>query len=444
MCGLVGIAGSIGAKDEKAFRDLLIVDAVRGMHSTGVLSVDVKGEAKIAKAVGDPYCLLLNSDFQTLTRNKTHNVLLGHNRYATKGGINKVTAHPFDFENLAGAHNGTLRQQSLLDDSLNFEVDSENLYHHMNKNGVEDTSKKLNGAYALTWYDKQEGTVNFLRNSERTLFYTFTTSGKTLYWASEVWMLEGILGKHGVEHGDVQSFKPHDHYKIKVNLGYPSQLDKLDDFVIKPLEYWVAPVVTTYVNHNNKISGSLRNFAGSVEKKEKLAKKRVNFDRVKGFLNKNVKFWCIGWQVDPLEKNVKYLDCRMSDDFSIKLRVYATMGTEFAKRLREKDTLFVGLVKKVSARGDCYCVLDMRTIERDDCILDHDEYWEEEEKYYTGYQGEALTKEKWDARTVHNCAWCSSPADINDAEDLCWIAKSDFICPDCQGQAEVLEMFGQK
>ena len=104
MCGLVGIASTVlNVNDKKCFSQLLEVDAVRGHHSTGIFGV--------GKGYSDMYKRALNSqDFLQLKRaddiiNHTKvNVLVGHNRWATKGAVNHRNAHPFKHGNITLVH----------------------------------------------------------------------------------------------------------------------------------------------------------------------------------------------------------------------------------------------------------------------------------------------------------------------------------------------------
>ena len=52
MCGLTGVAGKIGKSEEDIFRDLLVVDALRGTDSTGIAAINAQFDVKIAKLVG--------------------------------------------------------------------------------------------------------------------------------------------------------------------------------------------------------------------------------------------------------------------------------------------------------------------------------------------------------------------------------------------------------
>src|SRR3546814_12623264 len=52
---------------------------------------------------------------------------IGHNRAATLGKVNGLNAHPFRYDNIMGAHNGTLDTQSWLrleeeDNTINFQI----------------------------------------------------------------------------------------------------------------------------------------------------------------------------------------------------------------------------------------------------------------------------------------------------------------------------------
>lgn len=199
MCGHVGAAGQLTVKHERVFKTMLILDSLRGDHSTGVAVVSRQGDVKLAKQVGDPFRLFDTKSFDRALQG-FNCVMIGHNRYATQGKVNSANAHPFEFSKIVGAHNGTLTNKHVLDDARLFDVDSENLYHHMNKNGVEDTIHKLDGAWALVWFDKEEGKLNFIRNDKRPLFFAVVKNQpELLFWASEKWMLSVALSREELE-----------------------------------------------------------------------------------------------------------------------------------------------------------------------------------------------------------------------------------------------------
>src|SRR5690606_12710188 len=171
MCALMSIIGKITLKEEKIFKQGLIVDSLRGEHSTGVAITrrGKDGETFIAKQVGNPFELLNDKRFDKAMAG-VNRVLLGHNRYATQGSINKANAHPFEFWPVYGAHNGTLIERHSLEDNNLFSVDSQALLNHIAAHGVEDAIPKVRGAWALTWWNEEDSTFNILRNKERTLY----------------------------------------------------------------------------------------------------------------------------------------------------------------------------------------------------------------------------------------------------------------------------------
>lgn len=216
MCGIVGVAGKITPDLKKVFEQLLVVDQLRGTHSTGVLSVvNHNDKVKITKVLGGPENLQDSKSFndQFTDFNK---LLVGHNRYATQGKVIARNAHPFDFDTLVGVHNGSLRNYNGLPGKDKFSVDSEVLYHSADEIGMEETIKKVTGAYSLVWWDKLENELNFLRNAERPMFMALTEDAESIVFASEVWMLIGICARNNVKIGEAFSTKPDAHIRIKL------------------------------------------------------------------------------------------------------------------------------------------------------------------------------------------------------------------------------------
>lgn len=118
--------------------------------------------------------------------------MVGHNRHATIGAINDRNAHPFTHGAITLCHNGTLIDQDLLPDAKDFEVDSENICHSINKIGAAETIQKLNGAFTLVWHNAEDKTLNIIRNDERPFHLVETVTGDW-FGASEEDMILWII-----------------------------------------------------------------------------------------------------------------------------------------------------------------------------------------------------------------------------------------------------------
>ncbi|NOQ73266.1 MAG: hypothetical protein GQ574_14765 [Crocinitomix sp.] len=229
-------------------KSLLMFDTLRGEHSTGLLSV-FKGEGEKhffhnLKEVGTPdrlyeaYPALF--DKGVYKSKKPVILLMGHNRFATQGAIDVDGAHPFKFKNLVGAHNGTIAQWSLKDfhGANDFDIDSQILYSELSENG--DLGKvwgEFYGAASLTWYDRITGKLNFIRNDQRPMNYCYSTDKKTLFWASEEWMLNIALAYAKVTHTKVMSTDVNTHYEFEVDSGKKVLVETKEVEGRKPYSY---------------------------------------------------------------------------------------------------------------------------------------------------------------------------------------------------------------
>ena len=217
MCGIVGVAGTLGKTEEDAFQDLLVIDSIRGEDSTGAAFISRQNDVDVVKTVGDPYQLIDTVRYTACTR-RANKCIIGHNRSATVGKVVRKNAHPFEFFNLVGVHNGTLTNKYVLKDSHQFDTDSEALYSNISRFGVENVVPDVNGAYTLVWYHIQDNTINFLRNKERPLFYAFTADEKAVFWASEIWMLLGAMHRRGIKPKEVLELPIDTHFSLTIPL----------------------------------------------------------------------------------------------------------------------------------------------------------------------------------------------------------------------------------
>ena len=236
ICGLVGVFGDIAFKEERIFKTLLMLDTIRGDHSTGVATLNTQGVFQIAKDSVNAFELIKSKELTKAMGNKL-NILMGHNRFATKGAINADNAHPFEFGDVIGAHNGTLKTYHAMYNANKHAVDSKAVFENINHEGIGETWKKLNGAAALTWIDKRDKTINITRNKERELFWCTANNNKTLLWASESWMLHVAAGREGLVITAPKMFPTNTHFKIGFDKELTVTQTVLEEYTVPK---WIA------------------------------------------------------------------------------------------------------------------------------------------------------------------------------------------------------------
>ena len=225
----MGVIGCIDYDDQNIFKDLIWVGGLRGTDNTGVASVkyDEWDAVNLLKITGGPNELFDRKSLDTVIKNDVA-VLLGHNRSKTFGTTAPKDAHPFVFQNIVGSHNGTLTWQSKnkMKDDTKFGTDSEALFCDIDEHGFENTIKKMEGAWALVWYDRRTKVLNFHRNKERFLYYVTDKQNSTLYWASEPGFLYLVLNRHKIEFNKVKEVPENTWVRWQVNDKQGFTLDK--------------------------------------------------------------------------------------------------------------------------------------------------------------------------------------------------------------------------
>lgn len=179
----------------------------------------------IFKQLGNPTYLWhkYNKDFDDGVYKGTNlHCLMGHNRFRTQGDITAENAHPFEFEHVVGAHNGTCASYITKDlhEADKYEIDSQKIFSQLNHDGdVANLWKQIDdsqtSAAALTWWDRRNSTFNFIRNSQRPLYLSVNKTGDVLYWASEKWMLQIALSRCGVAFQDIEEAEVHHHHQLR-------------------------------------------------------------------------------------------------------------------------------------------------------------------------------------------------------------------------------------
>jgi predicted glutamine amidotransferase len=244
MCGLVSIIlkdnTKVLNKDmTEAFKQLLYADALRGWDSTGICAVKAHGEATVHKdsCAAGPFLYKTNEN----TWIYQNRALIGHNRWATRGSVTEENAHPFEEGHIILAHNGTLRSHHAL---KNVAVDSHAITHSIAEKGAIKTLERLDGAFALIWYDKKTQEINVTRNKERPLF--IVESEDLFFIVSEAGLARWIMSRNNMTHLKTSQCVPGTLYTFKESKQHRIFIDqtKYKGFVTPP---YVAP---TYFNHS--------------------------------------------------------------------------------------------------------------------------------------------------------------------------------------------------
>lgn len=196
MCGLFGMACKKGSNPQDGFalslmRELGTVSTLRGIDSTGIAISRTSGRKKFHTSVSK--AVISAPDFfdQTHVRNMFYgagfvNSVIGHCRAATEGEVNYENAHPYFFNEIIGAHNGTIKCLSV-EAAKRKTTDSRILFERIYEEGIDEALNSLTGlpAYALSFIYNGEPKVYFVRNKERTLYYMKSKCGNFVLWASE-------------------------------------------------------------------------------------------------------------------------------------------------------------------------------------------------------------------------------------------------------------------
>lgn len=381
MCGIIGAAGALTIKEENMVKTLLQLDTIRGPHSTGLFGRHTDGDETILKKTGTPFELALYRDWGQFWGG-SFNVIIGHNRYATSGAINNVTAHPFNYGDISGVHNGTLGKvgqgswKTQLDDGYTFDVDSEALYHHMSKNGIDDTVKRLDGAFALVWHDAKDGTINMTRNKERTLFFTHSEDGKTIFWASEDWMLVVAAAKHGVKINKPAMLKENILYSIPIEQAIASKCGQLGGEVRDLEQYkytWKGQhtgkkQLPSTTNTGKKQTGSTVHGTNTTTTGNtnivSLKDKKLATD-LADIVGETILFTVDGVDHDTA-CGLEYLDCTaLVDECPVnEVRYYyQASGEAAALEMLDTDVVYAAKVRHFRVSGTCaYVTVDPRTV----------------------------------------------------------------------------------
>lgn len=492
MCGIVGVAGDLSHSGRKAFKLLLMLDTIRGPHSTGVVTVKNK-DVNIDKYLGTPWDFFPRATerFTKGTPDHGAQILIGHNRYATLGGITADNAHPFNHGNIYGVHNGTLTYsgQKNVDPDNKFGTDSEAIMYQLDKIGLVETYKKLIGAWALVWYDKSEKRVNFIRNKERPLYYAISEDGKMLFWASEDWMIDQACYTHGIKLREILQFEE--------DIPYKTRWSKKDGIGLiegkEPLEKGKPPSYS----YSSRYSGGGSSNNGAFFRGKNTSGGKTSphdMDAIRKAYNKYSGKWIRFYMAPNSDTKVSYGGFSLTswDDDIFEIRVPHTRSKADNAADVEKffahdwNNWYYGLVRFVSSsEGELQIVLDIDSISEplpwedfshkqegalsfkefksknlnsiseyldivgiDTAIeggnLKHEEYVGDiEEESTTVRFGETLVvRDMASAILDKGCAYCSVQENMSNVGHCTLLQDHSFLCQQCSNDTEIKDLSG--
>lgn len=426
MCGLVGAVGSLSPKMELMFKDMLIMDVLRGPHSTGMVSVSRDKKMAYAKSAMLPTDLMQTKQWKDAVPTMPA-LYMGHNRYATVGKVNTASAHPFEMQNIIGMHNGTLRGwHNALRGSAGFTVDSECLLHNIDQYGME-AFDRLEGAWAVTWYDARDNTFNIVRNSERPLYTRRCSEERVMFYASEAWMISAAAKRHGVALSpttyDVPTGK---HLKWRLPTEYNQALPKEE---VTEVEFY-TPQVTNY-NFRGEYLGSSSGFrdTGNVSRlpppKDKKEEKALA-----SYVGKEVEFYAVDFQETNAKTGAGTITGVMTEDpwYEVIVRTSKEIADDIMawRGVCSNNVLSVLNEYRVNGKvqGGFLVVSDdgISLIEEDDSDVDV--------QCYDGPKGQ-VTEQEFLKLTESGCSFCGGNIDLADHEDIEWQDGKPLCSPCC-------------
>ena len=439
MCGIIGMASLSGTKNwqdkESWFRKALLVDTLRGEHSTGIFCTDAiqpnEEPFVFKKAMAGYDFLELNKTQEIINDIDKYTFIVGHNRKATQGSTVTKNAHPFQHEHITLVHNGTLDTRNGVPGSSLIEVDSEAICYAIAKNGAKDILPKLDGAYALVWYDSLQCTLNLARNNDRPLHFAFSEDGDNMFFASEPWMIRELVSS---------SFKVKVVYKLKA--GVHMQLDAMaldlkdygvNNFNILPSSWGYSYGGENYVNYSSR--NTKKGIGTMLEAKEK------RLSDVGYTYGEKIRFERSVWTAHGKNKDrgnlfgtVDYTDVPKDIVAAYNILTLIVTGGD-----KDTNNLFIGTARdtfhngsgKITIVVDCVqAYIPSLVIEPDDVNLLEGVL--EDGEMVDGPGHKEITIKKFRELAKYGCCVCTGNISVDDAVDLEWTELDQPICYDCQ------------
>lgn len=275
QCGLFGgISSTLSDQEKEVINRLGILSVFRGDDSSGVISVNnawatKEAEVSVIKDVV-PVTQLLSTNKDAIFSGR-RTAIIGHARAKTIGTNTVGNAHPHRHKHIIGCHNGTINNFVKYGEDRS---DSSVLFERLANEDLTEVLKDANrsgGAYALTWIDLQDNTLNFIRNDKRTLYLMYSSGNSTVYWSSEKDMLDFVDKRSSMVFKVPYLLAEHTLLSLNLNSISKKKVFDLESFLVsKPVS--VVPMIAAKKEESKPESTFLPNFVTNpVIKEEKKA-----------------------------------------------------------------------------------------------------------------------------------------------------------------------------
>lgn len=457
MCGIVGIASASVLTDQlkKVFNDMLYFDVVRGEDSTGVAAISSAfspaPKVEVLKSVGSATDFFYDHCKYAKGRGFTQSppdILIGHNRYATQGAVNIENAHPFEFDNVVGVHNGTVQKWSMrkFHGYKDFEVDSQIIYSHLSHSGsLDEVWKDADGAMALVYWDKVNKQLNIIRNKERPMNIFYTEDNKAVLWSSEYWMASVAAMRHGVKLRDPVEVKPDRLFTFS----------KGDNGDICHVERDLPPFVEKVQYHQNYGRGYWQGYDDWLEDEPKKATKPTTDTKHVGPL-KDATIVIREYHDVP---NLPTAGAFTTDGTFVKVNIPFSNQKDAKNKIvgRGQSGYYVAksLYRNVGVDGGYWCHwadLQFVQLKRPNTILTLPNNGFRlnlvskavEEKFAPWFTPERyMVRSMYETQTGCGCFNCKQVPKWEDKDTLLWVDRDNFFCFDCQSLTFVQEVLQQ-
>lgn len=437
MCGIVGMIHTIKTdKQQKinAITQLLYVDALRGIDSTGIFlagNPDNKKVSILKAAVSAPFFINMPEYKRLLDDIFDFTFIVGHNRQASRGSVMDSNAHPFKENNITLVHNGTVSgmcQLNLEKPESNIIVDSHELCYALSKCDAKKVLETISGDYSIVFHDSNDNTLSFARNKERPMYFGENKQGTITIFASESDMITIVSKRTGIE---LKNISPTPVNKlIKISINNTKLKTQIIDIEEPKRKYYpsIDNIYNKKFNYNSSDSYYKPRTVLTTPEKEIISKHPY----LEGIIQTKIPFTIVGFERyssnNKENKQPQFIYGSIVGKTNIKnnkvgIRVSGFTEKEFLS-INRKRCICQGIVASISLDENSKNVILYLT----QSSITQEAQNKKEQTEYIGPNKSVISKKDYDALTKDGCSLCSQ--DLLDDKKVIW--KQEFpLCEDC-------------